>query len=96
MLIIYVLDEQGGIDRCFSPYMEAALKGPDVVFGLISHDLKRLQIGKAYRIMFIADGARWIWIRVTELISGFNLAQSCVHELTDCYHAVEHLGGAFP
>jgi hypothetical protein len=91
LLIIYVIDEQGRMNRCFSPYIESTLKGPDAVFGLISYYLNQLQINKADQIFFIADGARWIWTRVADLISRFQLAQGRVYQLVDFYHAVEHL-----
>jgi hypothetical protein len=91
LLIIYVVDEQGKIDRCFSPFIEATLEGPDAVFGLISYYLKQLQIDRADQVMFIADGARWIWIRFKELVNTLNLAGR-VYQLVDFYHVVEHLG----
>jgi hypothetical protein len=91
LLIIYVVDEDGHADRCFSPFIEATLKGPDAVFGLISYYLKRLQIDRADKVIFIADGARWIWTRVKELAGSLNLAGR-IYQLVDFYHAVEHLG----
>jgi len=90
LLIIYVVDEQGKADRCFSPFIDATLNGPDAVFGMISYYLKKLAIERADQVMFIADGARWIWTRFKELIKNLNLAGR-VYQLIDYYHAVEHL-----
>ena len=91
LLIIYVVDEQGKADRCFAPFIEATLKGPDAVFGLIAYYLKQLQIDRSDQVMFIADGARWIWTRFKELAGSLNLAGR-IYQLVDFYHAVEHLG----
>ena len=90
LLIIYVVDENGKADRCFSPFIEATLKGPDAVFGLIAYYLKQLQIDRADQVMFIADGARWIWKRFKELVGSLNLAGR-IYQLVDFFHAVEHL-----
>lgn len=91
LLIIYVVDEQGKADRCFLPYIEATLNGPDAVFGMISYYLKKLAIDRAEQVMFIADGARWIWTRFKELAKNLNLGGR-IYQLVDFYHAVEHLG----
>ena len=91
LLIIYVVDENGRASRFFSPFIEAPLKGPDAVFGLISYYLRKLQIERADQVMFIADGARWIWTRFKELADRLNLVGR-IYQLIDFYHAVEHLG----
>jgi predicted TIM-barrel fold metal-dependent hydrolase len=67
------------------------MKGPDTVFGLIKFYLARLTITKADKILFGADGARWIWNRVSELIKSLGLAATQFYSLVDFYHAVEHL-----
>ena len=43
-------------------------------------------------MLFIADGAPWIWKRVPLLVQALGLAAQQVHELLDFYHAVHHLG----
>src|SRR5882724_6351881 len=42
-------------------------------------------------IVFVADGAPWIWKRVAALVSALGLKPGQVYELLDFYHAVEHL-----
>ena len=92
LLAIYVVDEQGKIEREFTPVLDGTLKGPDAVFRLIEFYLSELQIGKAAKVLFIADGARWIWNRVGALWKRLGLkAEQCM-ELVDFYHVVEHLG----
>ena len=91
LLIIYTVDEQGKMDRGFTPLIEGTLKGPDAVFGLLAYHLCQLNIGAADKILFIADGARWIWNRVAGLIKALGLSGANVYELVDFYHAAEHL-----
>jgi hypothetical protein len=91
LLIIYTVDDNGKMDRSFAPFIEGTLKGPDAIFGLIQFHLAQLSIHLAEKIVFIADGARWIWNRVTELVQSLRIAPKKVFELVDFYHAVEHL-----
>jgi len=67
------------------------MKGPDAIFGLIKFYLSQLEIIKASKILFIADGARWIWNRVPELAKSLGIALEQFYSLIDFYHAVEHL-----
>ena len=91
LVIIYAVDNQGQMDRRFIPVIEGTLKGPDTAFGLLRYHLQQLGVHTAAQILFVADGARWIWNRVSELIDALGLAASKVYELVDFFHAVEHL-----
>ncbi len=87
-----MVDEQGKIEREFTPVLDGTLKGPDAVFRLIEFYLSELHIEAATKVLFIADGARWIWNRVGALWKRLGLkAEQCM-ELVDFYHVVEHLG----
>jgi hypothetical protein len=92
LLIIYTVNEKGEMDRSFCPFIEGTMKGPDVIFGLMKFYLSKLNIGKADKILFVADGARWIWKRVSTLMLSLGLSLNQFYELIDFYHAVEHLG----
>ena len=92
VLIIYVVDAEGKREASFAPMIDATLKGPDAVFALLRTYLQRLQITQADRVLFIADGAPWIWKRVPLLAQALGLSSEQVHELLDFYHAAEHLG----
>ena len=91
LLMIYTVDEDGKMDRHFAPVIEGTLKGPDAVFALLGYHLRQLNIRAADKLLFVADGARWIWNRVPGLIKSLGLSRSKVYELVDFYHAVEHL-----
>ncbi len=92
VLIVYVVDAEGKRDASFAPVIDATLKGPDAVFALLRTYLQRLHITQADQVLFIADGAPWIWKRVPLLVHALGLAAEQVHELLDFYHAVQHLG----
>lgn len=92
VLIVYVVNEEGKRDASFVPVMDATLKGPDVVFALLRTYLQRLEITQADHVLFVADGAAWIWKRVPLLVQALGLAAEQVYELLDFYHAVQHLG----
>jgi hypothetical protein len=92
VLLVYVVDAEGQRDARFAPVIDATLKGPDAVFALLRTYLQRLEITQADHILFIADGAPWIWKRVPLLVQALGLAAEQVHELLDFYHAVQHLG----
>ena len=92
VLIIYVVDAEDKREASFAPMIDATLKGPDAVFALLRTYLQRLQITQADRVLFIADGAPWIWKRVPLLAQALGLSSEQVHELLDFYHAAEHLG----
>jgi hypothetical protein len=92
VLIVYVVDAEGKQECHFAPFIDATLKGPDVVFALLRLYLQRLEITLADHVLFIADGAPWIWKRVPLLVAALGLAAEQVHELLDFYHAVYHLG----
>lgn len=95
LLIIYVLDDKGDMDHAWTPIIDGLLKdhgrAPDAVFELMRYYLAGLDLEKADRVMFVADGARWIWLRVSSLFASLDLRQDQVVELVDFYHAVEHL-----
>ena len=50
-----------------------------------------MQIDQAEQVLFVADGATWIWPRVAKLFAALGLSADRAYELVDFYHAVEHL-----
>jgi hypothetical protein len=91
LLVIYVVDDKGRLTQEFTPVMDGTLKGPDEVFRLMEFYLSQLEISKATEVLFIADGAKWIWQRVTQLWQRLGLTGIRCRELVDFYHVVEHV-----
>ncbi len=90
LLVIYVVNEAGRIEQSFNPVIDGTLQGPDEIFRLLEFYLRQLQITEATKILFIADGAKWIWQRVAPLWQRLGLEKPC-RELVDFYHVVEHI-----
>jgi hypothetical protein len=92
LLVIYVVDEKGRIAQEFGPVIDGTLQGPDEVFRLLEFYLRELEIKQAKEVLFIADGAKWIWERVTKLWECLGLVGVVrCRELVDFYHVVEHV-----
>ncbi|MCI5125915.1 MAG: hypothetical protein D3925_15950, partial [Candidatus Electrothrix sp. AR5] len=91
LLIIQKINAQGKVDKTFAPFIDATMKGPDAIFSLLRFYLKKININEAEKVLFIADGARWIWNRVGKLFASLGLTVDQYHELLDFYHAAEHL-----
>jgi hypothetical protein len=91
LLVIYVVDEKGRIAKEFAPVIDGTLQGPDEVFRLLEFYLRELEIHQAKEVLFIADGAKWIWERVTQLWQRLGLEGVRRRELVDFYHVVEHV-----
>jgi hypothetical protein len=97
LLLIYVVKQVQGVvkmDQAFAPVLEGTLKGPEAVFALFRYYLQRLQVKQAERLLFVADGAAWIWKRVDALFRSLQIEADKRHELVDFYHVMEHLGSA--
>lgn len=92
LLIIYVVDAQGKQEKSFSPFIDGGFNDSDGLFQLLKGYLESLCIQEADKVLFVADGAHWIWNRVPGLIKALGLNPESVYELLDFYHAVEHLG----
>lgn len=92
LLIIYVVDADGKQEKSFNPFIDGVFNGPDGLFSLLKAYLKALRVNQADQVLFIADGAHWIWNRVPDLIKELGLNPKQLYELLDFYHAVEHLG----
>jgi hypothetical protein len=86
------VDEDGQMDREFLAVIDGTLGGPDAIFKLMEFYLRELKITTADKVLFVADGARWIWNRVGALLRRLGVKPDQVNELVDFYHAVEHLG----
>jgi len=91
LILVYVVNENGEKDRKILPMMDASLEGPDAIFAMLLYYLKKLGVGQADQLLFVSDGAPWIWDRVANLVKELGIAvQNCLMAL-DFYHAVEHL-----
>lgn len=91
LLHVWSLDPQGHIDRSFLPIIDGTLRGPEEIYMLLCFYLRELDVQRADAVLFIADGAHWIWNRFERIITELALAPRKVFQFLDFYHAVEHL-----
>ncbi len=95
LLIIYVVNDDGRIDKKVLPLIDGTLKGTDALFALLHIYLRSLNLSTVDQILFVADGAHWIWdaiqcARKMLILVGLHCK---IIELIDFYHAVQHLHG---
>jgi len=91
IITIDVLDDEGDVDRKWRPIYEVSLGTADEVFALLTGLLRMLGAKHAAEIVFVSDGAEWIWNRVEQLVKDAELPADRVHKLLDFYHATEHI-----
>ena len=91
LFIIYVIDEYGNKNKKFNSLMDASLNGPDYIMSLLAFYLRKMNICQAKSLTFIADGATWIWERITVLFIKLGLKDDQIHYILDFYHAAQHL-----
>lgn len=94
-VIIFAFDQQAKmIRRDRRPLIDGTLLGPDHLAELVAWHLHRLGAAKAEVVVFVSDGARWIWDRLDEIIRRAGLAPSRTARVLDWCHAVQHLSRA--
>jgi len=92
VLTIFEIDEQGKMTKKHrQPLIDGTLLGPDHLAELVAYHLHRLGVAQAELVVFVSDGARWIWDRLDwiERRAGLDPART-VHVLDFC-HAAHHV-----
>ena len=92
ILTIYVIDEHGKRDRSVPSVIDGTLGDADAVFELLRYHLRQLGAHLAQELIFVGDGAPWIWNRAQTLGLELGLAPEKIHEILDYFHVVERLG----
>ena len=69
-------------------------RGPEAVFALLLSYARQIGLNAADKVLFIADGAPWIWRRIPRLIAALGLSPTQVLGLIDFYHAAKQLSDA--
>ena len=92
VLTIFEIDERGKMTKKHrQPLIDGTLLGPDHVVELVAYHLHRLGVAQAELVVFVSDGARWIWDRLDwiERRAGLDPLRT-VHVLDFC-HAAHHV-----
>ena len=53
--------------------MDASLDGPDATFVMLLYYLKKLGVAVADQLLFVSDGAVWMWGRIASLITNLGI-----------------------
>ena len=92
--ILYVVGDAGRPAQTWAPIIDGTLRGPEAVFALLLSYARQIGLNAADTVLFIADGAPWIWQRSQRLIAALGRSPTPVLGLIDCYHAATQLSDA--
>jgi hypothetical protein len=94
VVILYELDERGRMARDSWPVIDGTLQGPAALIELVAFHLHRLGAATAREVVFVADGAPWIWRRLDWVVAQVGLDRVRVVEVLDWCHGVHHVSVA--
>lgn len=91
LMTIYSVDDKGKRDHNFKSIIDGSISGPDTVFALLVFYLRKLGVKNIKKLLFVSDGAKWIWNRVSAIADKLGFPPEKFYSLLDYYHMVEHL-----
>jgi hypothetical protein len=92
LLTIYEIDAAGRMAEQSRARIDGSFAGPDEVMELLAMHLHRLGAAKASVVVFLADGAPWIWERLDWVVQRVGLDDKKVAYALDWCHALHHVG----
>jgi hypothetical protein len=92
LLTIYEIDQNGQKTRKSRTLIDGTFQGPDEVMELLAMHLHRLGAAQAEVVVFVADGAPWIWERLGWVVKRVGLDSAKVAYALDWCHALHHVG----
>src|SRR5215210_2702652 len=92
LLIIYEIDAKGETVRTSCPWIDGTFGGPDEAMELLAMHLHRLGAAGAEVVVFLADGAPWIWERLEWVARRVGLRDQQWLFVLDFWHAAQHIG----
>ena len=92
VLTIFEIDAQGKMTKKHQqPLIDGTLLGPDHVVELAAYHLHRLGVAEAELVVFVSDGAHWIWDRLEWIERRAGLDPSRTVHVLDFCHAAHHV-----
>jgi hypothetical protein len=91
LLIIFEIDEQGRMKKKTRPWIDGTFAGPDETMELLAFHLHRLGATQAEVVVFVADGAPWMWDRLDWVEQRVGLPAGRVVRVLDWCHAGHNL-----
>ena len=92
LLTIFEIDEQGQMAKKSQARIDGTFRGPDEVMELLAMHLHVLGAAQAAVVVFVADGAPWIWERLPWVVKRVGLQEERVAYALDWCHALHHVG----
>lgn len=92
LLTIFEIDEHGQMARKSRARIDGTFHGPDEVMELLAMHLHRLGAAQAEVVVFVSDGAPWIWDRLDWVVKRVGLDSKKVARALDWCHALHHVG----
>jgi hypothetical protein len=92
LLTIFEIDNKGQMLRKSQARIDGTFAGPDEVMELLAMHLHRLGAAQAEVVVFLADGAPWIWERLEWVVKRVGLDSKKVAYALDWCHALHHVG----
>jgi len=92
LLIIFEIDQVGRKVEKSRARIDGTFAGPDEVMELLAMHLHRLGAALAEMVVFVADGAPWIWERLPWIVQRVGLDSKRVAYALDWCHALHHIG----
>ncbi len=91
LVTIFIHDKHGKMIKETKATIDGTLIGPDAIAEVVAMHLHRLGAARAKSVTFVADGAPWIWDRISTIIELAGLSKVRTYEVLDCCHAVHHI-----
>jgi hypothetical protein len=91
LLIIFEIDDHGRQKAKTRPWIDGTFAGPDEAMELLAFHLHRLGANQAEVVVFVADGAPWVWERLDWVERRVGLKAEQVVRVLDWCHAVHNL-----
>jgi hypothetical protein len=91
LLIIFEVDEQGRMKKETRPWIDGTFAGPDEAMELLTFHLHRRGAAQAEVVVFVADGAPWVWERLDWVQQRVGLPVERVVQVLDWCHAGHNL-----
>jgi hypothetical protein len=92
LLSIFEIDQRGQMLRQSRARIDGTFAGPDEVMELLAMHLHCLGAARAEVVVFVSDGAPWIWERLAWVVKRVGLQSNKVAYALDWCHALHHVG----
>ena len=91
LYVIYEFDAAGKLVKGSRRYCDGTIGSADDIVELLVAELKINGARLASEVVFLGDGAEWIWNRIDGICEAAGIAPEKVTRILDYYHAAEHL-----